>query len=690
MFDAATLVNEAWNAGLTPPPSLSVWEWADQKRWLSSAVTSEAGWWRTDRVPFTRGIMDCLSPMSPAREIWLQKGSQIAGTESGLNWIGFTVDQLPVSTMIVLPDQGTAKEWSQQRLAQLTEDTPCLNGKIKDTRIRDGGNSVFSKKFDGGHLKITWSSSAKKLRSTPAANVLADEVDGFDGDVKGEGDPIALLKRRFTNYPRGKMYGVSTPTLRKISRIEREFGNGDQRYYFLPCPHCGHFQRLVFNRLKWDKGLPETVVLQCIACEKSVEERFKTQMLRDGVWVATATRPQLAAAGFSADALPGLQSAFTEMAAATVVSFHLSALYSPLGWYSWPQIAKDWEAAQGNDSLLKVFVNTVLGETWADRGEAPPFEALLDRREDYLGRVPTGVLLVTSGADIHPDRIEVEVVGWGRNRESWSIDYQILDGRTSEPEVWQKLELLLGEVYVSDDRIEMPISRMFVDSGHATNDVYTWVRQQNTARVVAVKGEHRGLLPVGPPSPVDVTIGGRKIKSGLKIRTVLVSYFKSELYSDLLKRLPSSDELQAGIARPVGLCHFPKDGNYGDEHFKQICSEQLVTSRDRQGRERTEWQQLRPRNEALDCRIYARAAAWSLGMDRFQERHWLELESGRMEEAAASEPEIIADAPLPELRQAPLFGNQKTPAAPARPPQFARVAEFQQPRSRVQIRLGGF
>jgi len=321
--------------------------------------------------------MDSLSPNSAAREIWFQKGSQIAGTESGLNWIGFTVARAPASMMIVLPDQGTAKEWSTQRLTQLIEDTKSLNGLIKDTRIRDSGNTAFWKKFPGGNLKITWSSSAQKLRSTPAANLLADEVDGFRGDVGGEGDPIALLKRRNTNYPRGKFFGVSTPTLRHLSRIAREFANGDQRYYFVPCPHCGHFQRLDFERLKWEPGERHTVQLQCIACESPIPERFKTQMLAAGRWVATAKNPDIVGMGFSADALPAMDSLFCEMDSATVVSYHLSALYSPLGWYSWAQLATDWEAAQGKPELAQGFHQyRARRDMGRQRGGARPRKAL--------------------------------------------------------------------------------------------------------------------------------------------------------------------------------------------------------------------------------------------------------------------------------------------------------------------------
>jgi phage terminase large subunit GpA-like protein len=609
MLNARALVNEAWNIGMRPPVDMTVSQWADQHREMSSSVTSAPGRWRTDRVPYTRQIMDCLSPLHPAREVWFMKGSQIGGTECSLNWLGFIVDQEPASVMIVLPDQGTAKEWSTQRLAELATGTPRLAGKIRDPRQRDGGNTIFSKKIPGGHIKITWSSSAKKLRSTPASNIIADEVDGFEGDVKGEGDPIALLRRRFTNSPRGKLFGISTPTLRHMSRIDREFTNGDQRYYFVPCPHCGHFQRITFDKLVWHEGQPESAHLLCIGCEKGIAESYKTQMLSRGMWVATAAAPDLVTNGFSGAELPDMADIFQAMEEASIVSFHLSAFYSPIGWYSWPQAAVDWEAAnQGGPTMLKPFVNTVKGETWTEKVEALDYEKLYGRKEEFdLGIIPAGGLFVTGFCDVQADRLEVSFCAWGRNQERWGIWYEVIQGDPGTNVPWKRLEELLKQNWKHASGAILPVMVMGIDTGYRPQKVYEfcvkqrqplydvsrgiWVTAPRTC--VPTKGGHSWSKIVEMVSGTDAA----KKRGGLRIVTLGVSAIKKEFNHQLGSQRP-----EPGEAYPTGYCHYA----YKDIAFYQgLCSESFVV---RGGK--PQWvRDPRFRNEPLDLEVGNRGVA---------------------------------------------------------------------------------
>jgi phage terminase large subunit GpA-like protein len=322
------------------------------------------------------------------------------------------------------------------------------------------------------------------------------------------------------------------------------------------------------------------------------------------------------------------------------------------------KLAGKYLRALGDIERLKAFWNTEMAETWVEQGEAPDWERLIERREDYAAAtVPKGGLFLTCGVDVQPDRIEAEIVAWGRGYESWSIDYRIIEGRATAEDLKARLEELLGAVYPSETGADMPIIRMFVDSGDSTNEVYQAVRSLPYSRCVAIKGVQRSNIPVGQPSAQDVTVGGKKIKGGLKIRTVWVDFFKGGLYADLKKRPPTEEEKKQGWVYPPGYCHFPKGPNYGDEHFKQLCAEQLVTRQNKKGRTVREWEQTRPRNEALDCRVYARAAAWDVGMDRFQERHWRTLEAKLQPNAATSapEPEPIPQqsAPVPEAPKQP-------------------------------------
>ena len=136
---------------------------------------------------------------------------------------------------------------------------------------------------------LTGANSATGLRSMPARYVFLDEVDAYPGDVDGEGDPIALAEARTATFGhRKKLFLVSTPTIKGLSRIEREYEASDQRRFFVPCPHCGAMQWLQFERLRWEKGKPETALYTCEACDQPISEAAKTEMLAQGEWRPTA------------------------------------------------------------------------------------------------------------------------------------------------------------------------------------------------------------------------------------------------------------------------------------------------------------------------------------------------------------------------------------------------------------------
>ena len=346
-FEGAEDIRNAWLAGLAPDPALTVSQWADRHRILSSRAASEAGPYRTARTPFMRAIMDALSPSHPAQRISFMKAAQVGATEAGNNWIGFVIHQAPGPMLAVQPTVELAKRNSRQRIDPLIDESPELRERVKPARSRDAGNTMLSKEFAGGILIMTGANSAVGLRSTPVRYIFLDEVDAYPASADEEGDPVTLAEARSLTFAhRRKVFVVSTPTIRGLSRIEREYEASDQRRFFVPCPHCGAMQWLKFDRLRWQKGRPETAEYHCEGCETPIAEHHKTAMLEAGEWRATTT---------AADP--------------TTVGYHLSALYSPIGWLSWERIVRSWEAAQGSDEAIKAFRNTILGETWVETGK---------------------------------------------------------------------------------------------------------------------------------------------------------------------------------------------------------------------------------------------------------------------------------------------------------------------------------
>ncbi len=524
------------------------------------------------------------------------KGAQIGGTECGNNWIGYVIDQAPGPMLSVSPSVEMAKRSSKQRIAPMIEESPVLRGKVKEARSRDSGNTVLAKEFPGGVLVMTGANSAVGLRSMPARYLFLDEVDGYTSDVEGEGDPIALAEARTRNFRRKKIFIVSTPKIAGTSQIEREYLASDQRRFFVPCPECEHFQTLKFKQLKWDKGKPRSARYICEECGESLGDEHKTRMLSRGEWRSTAEGD------------------------GRTVGFHLSSLYSPVGWQSWVEIAQRWEAVQGNTEELKGFVNTVLGETWQDRGDAPDHVRLMALRENYdRRRIPPQGLILVASADVQPNAIFVEVLAIARDRQSWVIEALALDGDTSDPE--RGAFARLTEVYETEwpDSFggRRRVDAFGVDTGFRTNVAYVWVR--NRPHAFALKGEDGWSRPaIGTPSLQDVDLGGQKIKQGVALWTIGTWPLKSQFYSDLRKlRVAEGADIE-----PAGACHH---GQFIDEpYFRQITSERLVDKLFK-GRLRKQWEDEGRPNHWFDCHIYNLGLADYIGLSRFTPDEWARL-----------------------------------------------------------------
>ncbi len=263
-FDGAAEILRAWGAGLTPDADLTVSEWADRHRMLSGRASAEPGRYRTARTPYMGEIMDRLSPGDPTQRIVFMKAAQVGATEAGNNWIGFAIHQAPGPMLAVQPTVELAKRNSRQRIDPLIDESPELRERVKPARSRDAGNTMLSKEFAGGILIMTGANSAVGLRSTPARYIFLDEVDAYPASADEEGDPVTLAEARSLTFAhRRKVLLVSTPTIRGLSRIEREYEASDQRRFFVPCPHCGAMQWLKFDWLRWQKGRPETAEYHC-------------------------------------------------------------------------------------------------------------------------------------------------------------------------------------------------------------------------------------------------------------------------------------------------------------------------------------------------------------------------------------------------------------------------------------------
>lgn len=633
MLVRADAVEQAFWEGLRPDPLLTVSQWADQRRVLSPKASAEHGPWKTARVPYLRRPMDDLSATTRVREVTLVFGSQMGKSEALNNWKGYVMDIAPGPSMFVQPTIDLAKRYSRTRIQPMIDATPTLREKVADPKSRDSGNTMLMKDFPGGQLILGGANAAGGLASQPIQNLGGDEIDRWPLDVDEEGNPLEIVEARTRTFGSRKKHAwTSTPGRAGTSAIWRKWEESSQNHLKLPCPHCGHRQTLEWDRMRWDPkdpGLPgkltQPPVLICEGCGEGISEDAKAwwydpEVWDDDWWEAT----------------------FPERTHHQ--GYHCSALYSPLGWFSWEDAVVKFAKAEDNPALMQPFINTVLGLPYNNDGEAPDWEALYNRREGYeIGTVPDGVVFLTCGVDVQLDRLELEVVGWGVGLESWSLDYQVLAGDTAQPAVWRELSKFVRSEFGRGDGQRLPIRMTAIDSGYRTEEVKRWVRTQPQNRVIAIKGVESQTSVIGTPSRVEVLRNGKALRGGVKIWPVGTSTAKSELYG-WLRRRPPEDPAE-GL--PHGWCHFPQ---YGQEWFQQLTAERLENTIDRRGYPRFEWVKTRPRNEALDCRVYARAAAALVGADRWSDERWA-AESGSVDDAPAVA--VAARQEQPEQEEQP-------------------------------------
>jgi len=619
------LCSKAFAEGLALDPVRTVSEWADAARILSKKASAEPGRWSTERTPYLRELMDVLSPANPTPVVVFQKPTQIGGTEAGNNWIGSIIDAGLGPTMVVLPTSNAAKKASRTRIAPMIDETPSLRYKVSESKSRDSSNTVLMKEFDGGVLLLAGANSATELKSSPVRNLMLDETEEYPADVDGQGDPEELAEKRTDTFARKKIYKCSTPTILG-GRIDKSYKASDQRLYFVPCPHCRHEQHLRFEQLRWETRKVWEVVLadggeirqvppetegalerdtqelldvwyECEGCQGRIDEHLKPEFLAAGRWIVQNPGPDRAA------------------------GFKINALYSPLGWFAWRQVVlKHLEAERDTTGTKKkTFVNTVLGEAYADEGESIEPHWLEQRIEPAwrLAQVPPNCLLLFAGTDVQHNRLECYVVGYGRDRESWIVDRHVIFGSPALPETWQGLEEVLDKGYTHPGGTSMRIERMAIDAsdGVTTHFVRVFARKwEPSRRVIAVKGQAaQGRPLISKPTQQDVNYRGKVMKKGVHLWPYGSDTAKGSLYARLR------------IAEPgPGYVHLPS--GLPEEFFKQLTAERRVT-RYLRGQPRTEWVLERGRrNEALDCVCMADAAAESYGLARMP---WDKLEQLR-------------------------------------------------------------
>jgi terminase, large subunit len=603
---------------LQPPPKLSLSAWAARYAVLSRETSAQTG--RFKAFAYQTGMMDAVTDPR-VTQVTVMKSARVGYTKSLDHVIGYFIHQDPAPILAVQPRVEDAEDYSKSEIAPMLRDTPVLAALAGDPKAKDSAQTILKKTFsNGASLMLVGANSPGGFRRITARLVLFDEVDGYPAGGAGtEGDQIALgIKRSETFWNRKIMIG-STPTIKGISRIEKSYAESDQRRYWVPCPHCGAMQALVWGwpevpyGIKWKKdaqgrGLPETAYYVCRANGCVIEETDKPSMLARGEW--RAEKPFTSHAGF-----------------------HIWAGYSLFPNACWPNLVAEWLRVKDDPLARQTFINLVLGEPYEDFGERALAEARLAARgEIWAAEVPEGVVLITVGGDLQNNRIELEVVGWGRNEESWSLDYHVIEGDPESSAFWAQVDAYLKRIWRRADGRGFEVMAACIDSGgHHTQKVYEFAKARLGRRIWAIKGESaRGgqRSPVWPAKRVSA-----RRKSSFRPVILGVNAAKDVIRARLHIEIPGP-----------GYMHFPADRDL--HYFSQLLAERLAL-KVAGGRRFRVWE-LRPgrANEALDCRVYAYAALCGL-------LH-LGLKLNRRADEIGRAPEVLLPmAPLPESVVAP-------------------------------------
>lgn len=509
--------------------------------------------------------------------------SQIGGkTEMINNCMFYHMHWKPSQCIIMYPTIDSAEKYSKKKFTPSALATPEIERILAPARARDSGNTILVKEFVGGSIFFVGSNSTASLRQASGPVLIADEIDDPKCRENQDGDPVELLWKRGESFSKVTQIVSSTPTIKGASPIWNWFESSDQRYWFVPCVHCSEYITFTWSMMQWPKGEPSKAVLICPKCAMEINDAQRREMYFAGEWRATAP-------------FKGIR------------GFHLSGLYSP--WKSKSsyanmlhQFAEDCtRSARKGSSAVRVWVNTFLCQTYEIESEKVEASSIAKRSENYGPEIPDGVMVIVAGIDTQGDRICIDIVGVGAGEETWGIKYQEIYGNPLLPAVWAELDKALDVKFRKADGTELRIVAAGVDTGGVpgvSGIVMDYCKARSARRIFAMKGSSR---------PADPIAAGPRRNNRRKCHLWIIGTDTAK--SLLMSRLKQTE------AGP-GYMHFPLGKEYGyDENYFSMLTAEEVRQEFKRGRATRVWVKVRPRNEALDCRVYALGALTVLQPD---------------------------------------------------------------------------
>lgn len=586
------------------------------------------GRFRLEVVPFIREPLECLTRRD-VTEVCGQKSAQIAWTDGVIcNYLGYTADEDPSSTIVLFPADKKAKEFNAEKFEPMVEATPALTEKLT-VKSRAKETTQTWKSFTGGFIKFIGSNSPANLKSTSARRLIVEEPDDCNLNIKGQGDSITLLEERGKGFLDRKIVAGGTPSIKGVSSIEARMELTDKRYWHVPCHECGHAAPLRWENVKYEQEpgqnhpvygdfKPETARYCCVGCGVLWTNAEKNRNVRAGWWVATA--PFRGRAGFYFNEL---MSPFNNSRLEIMAEKYLSAKHAL--------------ETEGDISKMIVFWNAALGLSWEYKSSTVSAEILSNRVEDYPEWfVPWGGLVITVGVDVQHDRLAAVVLAWGDGEESWLIWAGEFYGNVLEDAVWEQLAAgVIFRSYRHVSGVDLHVSAVSVDTsdGQTSDAGYKFCRRCNqkfgVPRVMPIKGARNPDAEIfrKPSASLDVDAHHKGAKYGLRPYMVGVGRAKDLILGEDEQsgriNLKNSD---GKTGRGPGRMHWYR--GLRADYFEQLTAEVKAPARDATGRNKLKkiWlKKAGKANEFLDCNVYALHAARALRLDTYTKAAWQAL-----------------------------------------------------------------
>jgi phage terminase large subunit GpA-like protein len=635
--NAERLVMEAMAQAVEAPPEVNYLRWAQDNVVFSKRESEFAGPYNRNLFPYFDEILRALSPEDPCRTVTVMGSAQVGKTVIANIFVGGSMAMDPCDFMFTHPTENNAIRWSKLKLLPLLRGTACLD-KLFPAGSRDGANSILMKEHAGGlgAILISGANSPSSLSQVTMRRQVQDDLSKWEMNAAGDPESQADSRSRAAEF--AKILKTSTPLVMPGCRITRSYEAGSQEMPYVACPHCGHMQILEWENMlaNLDPENPEAAHFTCIANGCVIEEHHRARMLAGLEW--RAHNPK---------------------AKRYHRSFWIWSAYSYL--QSWARIAREWFRVKGDSAAEQTFLNDTCGKAYQTKGEAPPWEKLRDRASASHyphGVIPFGALVIALGIDCQADRVEWQLVGWGRDFRRYVIAYGVIPGHISDDVCRDRLDALLKQTWPNEAGNRVGIDRTAIDGNAWTEDVWGWAKRHPRSKVIMVRGRPEDSVPrIARVKKERNERTGKLLKWAGRFFNFGASILKMALYRDLAKEDPLSK----------GFVSFPR--GLDDEYFRQLTAERRKAVKKKDGFERYVWEKDPAQaNEALDTMNQAETAANNFGIRGLPDAIWLQLEQTR------EAPLVPEQGDLEDLMTAaqPATTAVTTPAAQAKPTQALR------------------